>query len=149
MESETSNLLLRTTWNSFVYCMLCSIWLLPMGDSISRKYYHPKVEVFLDYNLYPKMNCDILIFSDLKNVLFALEMCLSLIPEYLLLLLIWNGCELWGKFWYMFDVSTDIISHSCPNHNWFSKEFQIISAAPILSDKHCYLVEFFPTLYNE
>ena len=148
MESETSNLLLRTTWNSFVYCMLCSIWLLPMGDSISRKYYRPKVEVFLDYNLYPKMNCDILIFSDLKNVLFALEMCLSLILTTITYMeWMWIVRKVLVHVWcfYRYHLAflpqSQLILQRIPNN--------ICCAYTVWSDKHCYLVEFFPTLYNK
>ena len=132
MESRTSNLLLRTTWNSFVYCMLVSGFVANGGLNLKKlltileqKYF------FLDSNLYYKMNCDILIFSDRKNVLFGLEMCLStLIPKYVFLLLL-TYMDVRKVLVHVWCFYTDIILHSCSNHNWFSKEFQIISAAPI------------------
>ena len=96
------------------------------------------LEVFLDYNLYPKMNCDILIFSDLKNVLFALEMCLSLILTTITYMeWMWIVRKVLVHVWcfYRYHLAflpqSQLILQRIPNN--------ICYAYTVWSDKHCYL----------
>ena len=78
------------------------------------------------------MNCD--------NILKPKAMCLIFDSRILI-------CE--GKFWYMFDDSTDIIAFSSQSQLILQRiPNNICYCMEKMSHKHCFAFFIFPTLYN-